>query len=141
MAHKIVKTALKKGSRSSILHVYLESDGESGELTDYELFAQQGDPDFPENNDFDPNRSPSDKMRIMRVWYASSWFDLELKFDALEKTTPWVLNRDGAGYFDFTYFGGLPDFSDAERFGKLLVSTSGFAETGARATLVIELKV
>jgi len=139
MSHTIVKTALKKGSRSTIMHVYLESDG-SEELDNYELIDQAGDPDFPELNDFDPVMSPKEKMKILRVWYASSWFDVELKFDALEKTTPWILNRDGPGYYDFTHFGGLHDFSSPERFGKLLISTAGFTEPGARATLVLELK-
>ena len=139
MSHKIVKTAIKKGSKGTIMHVYLESDGESGELDDYALLDQIGDPDFPETNDFVPSRDPADKLRIMRVWYSSSWFDLELKFDALEKTTPWVLNRDGGGFHDFSYFGGLKDLSDPERFGKLLITTSGFESPGARATLILDM--
>lgn len=141
MAHKIVKTALKRGSKGTLLHVYLESDGESGELEDFELIDQAGDPDFPELNVFEPARAASDKMRLWQVWYSSSWFDVELKFDALDKTTPWILTRDGPGHYCFEHFGGIVDFSDKERFGKLLLSTSGFGEAGARATLILDLRL
>jgi len=41
MANIITKTPLQDGSKQLILHVYLESDGVSGDLTNYVLVDPQ----------------------------------------------------------------------------------------------------
>ena len=131
MSHQIVKTAIVSGSKHYVYHVNIVGDGQSGELKDVVLLDQY--------RDLDPPMAKTDKMRLSRVWYSSSWFDVELKFNALDKVTPWILVRDGDGFYDFTPFGGLKDWSEFEKFGQLLVSTTGLAQTTGRCTMVIDI--
>ena len=144
MANRILKTALLNGSKFLALHVYLESDGNEGELTNYVLV----DPivDYPEL--YSGVLTYKDiKPIVSQVWYSFSWFDALLSFDDLIPAPSWNLTRDTSNYVDFRYFGGISDrYVDpktklgSDRTGKVLITTNGFAPLGSIGTMVIELR-
>ena len=138
MANRILKTVLANGSKSIIVHVYMESDGNEGELTNYVLI----DPivDFPEA---DKNIRPV----VTQIWHSFSWFDALLSFDDLVPAPSWNLARDGIGYTDLRYFGGIKDrFTEpntkasSDRTGKILLTTVDFAPQGSTGTMIIEIR-
>ena len=139
MANKIIKTILQNGSKSLIMHIYLESDGNEGELVNYPIVDP--DVDYPEDMG---SRNPRPVVR--QVWHSFGWFDGLLSFDDLVPAPSWLLHRDSASYTDLRYFGGLkeryeaPDDKDSsDRTGKVLLSTSDFAPLGSIGTIVLEI--
>ena len=139
MANRVIKTVLQNGSKSFILHVYLESDGNEGELVNYPLI----DPtvDYPE---LDNSRHIRPVVR--QIWHSFSWFDGLLAFDDLVPAPSWNLARDGDNYTDLRYFGGLKDrYIDpkdqkaSDRTGRVLLTTNDFAPQGSIGTIILEL--
>lgn len=131
MAHIVTPTLLLDSPKSTIVHVYIESDGVSGDLSSFVLLDPKVDfVDSPQII----------QMSIRQIWYSLAWFDGFLSFDDLTPYPSWVLNRDANGYFDFRYFGGIKDRSSIDTTGKLLLSTNGLTSLGNRGTLVIELQ-
>ena len=139
MANNIIKTIVANGSKSIILHIYMESDGNEGELVNYPLFDPMDDlPEFTINK--------FGRITVRQVWYSLSWFDGLLTFDDLIPAPSWNLVRDGPGYFDFRYFGGIKerytspqDMDSSDRTGKVLITTTDFAPLGSVGTMVLEL--
>ena len=133
MANRILKTTLLNGSNSFILHAYLESDGNEGELTNYVLI---------DKDELGKDVRPT----VVQIWHSFSWFDAFLSFDDLVPVPSWNLLRD-INYNDLRYFGGIKErFTDpkdkksSDRTGQLLISTRDFAPLGSIGTLVLELK-
>jgi len=140
MANRIIKTVIANGSKSIIIHVYMESDGNEGELDNYVLIDPETD--YPEGV------SGKDVRPIVnQVWHSFSWFDALLSFDDLVPAPSWNLARDGDQYTDLRYFGGLKDRyvipkdkESSDRTGKVLITTTDFAPLGSIGTMIIELK-
>ena len=131
MSNRVVKTLLLDSSKSALLHVYLESDGVEGELSNFVLL----DP----KSDF-ANSPLKVQMAVTQVWYSFPWFDALLTFDDLVPYPSWQLTRDAIGYHDFRYFGGIQDRSSIDTTGKLLLSTNGFTALGNVGTMVVEVR-
>jgi len=141
--HKIIKTVLQNGSRSIILHVYMESDGVGKELENYVLID-------PETFYTEIGSEFSKKLvrpTLTQAWYSFSWFDTLVSFDDLVPTPSWMLARDGANHVDFRCFGGIKDryafpkdASSSDRTGRILLSTTNFAPYGSKGTLILELR-
>jgi len=132
MANVVVKQVLSEGTKI-ILYVYLESDGVEGEFTNYVLL----DPAV----DFDPPiMAGARQLTVLQAWSSLSWFDATLSFDDLVPYPNWTFVRDGDGYTDFRYFGGLKDRAGIDHTSKLLLSTNGFAPLGSKGNLIIELR-
>lgn len=130
------------------MHIYLESDGNEGELVNYPIV----DPavDYPDDLG---SRNPRPVVR--QVWHSFAWFDGLLSFDDLVPAPSWMLQRDSASYSDFRYFGGIkeryPEIGDdgndvdtkdkasSDRTGKVLLSTKDFAPAGSTGTLLLEI--
>ena len=134
MTTNVTKTIVNEGPTKLIVHVLIESDGTDGEITNLNIL----DPDA----DFTPSMSKDTQLTVMQVWYDKIWFDVLLRFNALNPLTVWAFSRDsGAGYLDFRYFGGLKDRSATDHDGKVLISTSGLTDaTSSVGTMVIEFK-
>ena len=139
MANKIIKTILQNGSKSLIMHIYLESDGNEGELVNYPIVDPEVD--YPEDLG---SRNPRPVVR--QIWSSLAWFDGLLSFDDLVPAPSWLIQRDGPQYTDLRYFGGLkeryenPDDKDSsDRTGKVLLSTTDFAPLGSTGTIVLEI--
>ena len=139
MANTILKTVLQNGSKSLILHLYLESDGNEGELTNYVIFDPRTDLD-----EGAATRHPRPVVR--QIWHSFAWFDGLLAFDDLVPAPSWLLQRDSASYTDLRYFGGIKeryidpkDKDSSDRTGKVLLTTTDFAPLGSMGTLVLEI--
>lgn len=133
MANTVAVTKLVEGPRSAYFHVYLKSDGGSGDLDGYTLL----DPAV----DFDPAQGGGGmRMSLRKVWYSFAGFDLLFKFDATTDFPIWVLSADAGAYEHcFDEFGGFQDRSGIDASGKLLISTSGFTTTADQGSMVIKV--
>lgn len=142
MSNTIIKTVLNSGSKSILLHVYMESDGSEGELKDYPLI---------DRTIYDPSSKsyiqPNMKLTVSQIWNSFSWFDALLSFGNLVPAPSWLLARDSNNYIDFRHFGGIADrlidpntSESTERTGKILISTNGFAPLGSMGTMILEIK-
>lgn len=134
MTTNVTPTIINEGPTKLIVQLLIESDGTSGELTDYSIL----DPTV----DFTPNLSADTQLTITQMWYNCVWFDVAIQFNALNPQTVWTISRDpGDSYMDFRYFGGLKDRSITDHDGKVLISTSGLADVSKSVgTIVIEFK-
>ena len=139
MANTILKTILQNGSKSLVMQIYLESDGNEGELVNYPIVDP--DVDYPEDLG---SRNPRPVVR--QIWSSLAWFDVLLSFDNLVPAPSWLIQRDGPQYTDLRFFGGLkeryeePDNKDSsDRTGKVLLTTTDFAPEGSRGTLILEI--
>ena len=139
----VTRTLLNNGSKTMLLHVYLESKGFEGELDKFVL----ADPELYDSV-FTPRIiQPNMKLTLLQVWYSFNWFDGLISFDDVSPVPCWSLPRDASNYADFRYFGGLahrlpePQTSTStDRTGKILLSTNGFAPLGSIGTMVLEIK-
>jgi hypothetical protein len=128
MANLVTITPLLSGQRKVILHVYIKSDGESGDLVDYEIAD-------PANYNF------KGKFFTMEsVESALSGFSVSLKFGYLQSGTPvWVIPEFQSCY-DLRPYGGLLDRSNVlDGTGKVLLSTSGLSR-GDEGTFILVLR-
>ncbi len=143
MANQINKTVMQNGVKSFLVHFSFESDGQEGELSQYVLVDPVNDYEFMNVG----KERTLVRPVISQVWYSQAWYDSVLYFDSLVPIHSWTLSRDGAGYYDFRYFGGISDrytppqdqFS-SDRTGKILISTNGFAPLGSMGALVLEIR-
>ena len=143
MANQVIKTTLGNSNGKITLHIYLESDGNTGELVNCVLI----DPTvfYPELTTAQDQRA--NRHILTQVWHSFSWFDALLSFDDLIPTPSWLLARDGENYTDFRYFGGISDRyveprdkTSTDRQGRILISTKDFAPLGSIGTMVLEFK-
>lgn len=134
MTTNVTKTILNEGPTKLVVHLLIESDGTDGELVNYSVL----DP----TEDFTPNLKSDTQLTVTQTWYNNTWFDVLLRFNALNPVTVWAFSRDpGDSYMDFRYFGGLKDRSGTDHDGKVLISTSGLSDaTSSVGTMVIEFK-
>jgi hypothetical protein len=134
MANMVSITKLLDGPRSAVFHVFIQSDGASGDLTDQVLI----DP----ATSFDPAQAPVPGITIEELWYDLSGFAAVLEFDYLLQDTPvWVLSEGHGDHMDFMCFGGLKDRSPAlDGTGKLTITTNGLNTAGDRGSLVIKVR-
>ena len=130
MANLVTVTTIIDGPRTTILHVYVKSDGESGDLTDYEIV----DPE-----DVQQVRNWDGFFSLESVQSALSGFSASLKFEyLLNGNLIWTV-PEYQGYFDFCTMGGLKDRSDPlDGTGKVLLSTQGLSE-GDEGSFIITL--
>jgi hypothetical protein len=141
MSNRVLRTVLNKGSKTILLHVYLESDGVEGELVSYPLVdSTVYDPVL------DTFAQSNVKLTVKQIWHSFSWFDALLSFDNTTPTPSWVLTRDAHNHIDFRHFGGIADRLidpntnvSTDRTGKILLTTNGFAPAGSVGTLILEL--
>ena len=134
MANSVLITKLLDGPRSAIFHIFIESDGASGDMTDQVLI----DP----TTSFDPALDSTPTITIDSLWYDLSGFDAKLEFDYLLSDTPvWTLSAGNGVHMDFNCFGGLKDRSNAlDGTGKLTITTNGLSALGDNGTLIIKVR-
>ena len=143
MSHNISRTIMNNGSKTMLLHVYLESDGTEGELVNHPLV----DPTHYDSVFTDQIIRPDMKLTLTQLWYSFSWFDAILLFDDLVPYPSWVCSRDAHNHIDFRHFGGIsnrlvdPNTSKStDRTGKILITTNGFEPIGSKGTMILEIR-
>lgn len=143
MSNHVTRTILNNGSKTLLLHVYLESNGSDGELSNYVI----ADPELYDSVFTDKIIQPNMKLTLTQAWYSFNWFDSVISFDDLNPVPCWLFPQASHNYIDFRYFGGLanrlinPDTATStDRTGKILLSTNGFAPAGSVGTMVLEIR-
>lgn len=134
MANTVSITKLLDGPRSAIFHIFIKSDGVSGDMTDEVLI----DP----ATSFDPALRAKPTLTIDQLWYDLSGFDARLEFDYLvDDTAAWTMSGGNGIHMDFGCFGGLKDRSNVlDGTGKLMITTNGLAAAGDCGTIVIKVR-
>ena len=130
MANTTVITPIMNGPKHLILHVYVRSDGLSGEIKNLVV----ADP-----KDYG-RKGPS--FAIDNITWGFNGFTGRLKFDYLaEGTLVWILPNSADGDVDFREYGDLADRSPVlDASGKVLFSTLGFGDLGDEGSLIIKLR-
>ena len=133
MTTNVTPTIINEGPSKLVVHFLIESDGTDGEINNLSVLDPQ--------TNFTPNLDVNTQLTITQIWYSNIWFDVIVKFNAIQPTTSFALVRDASTYHDFRYFGGLKDRSGFDHDGKVLFSTNGLADnTYSVGTIVIEFK-
>ena len=130
MPNTVIKTKLLDGPRQVIYHIYIKSDGKSGEVINYPVI------DPAEYN----LKGPS--FAIESVTWGFNGFTGKFKFDYLaDGTLVWVLPSSAANHVDFEPYGALTDRSSKlDGSGKILFSTIGMGDWGDEGSFVIKIR-
>jgi hypothetical protein len=133
MANSVSITKILDGQRSAVFHVFIKSDGASGDLSDEVLI----DPAV----DFDPSPGGRPSITIDSLWYDLAGFDGYLEFDyLLSDTAVWSLSGGNGIRMDFCEFGGLKDRSNSlDGTGKLMLTTRGLS-AGDTGTIILKVR-
>ena len=132
MAHTVKITNILPGNHRSQYHIFLKSDGASGELTDQVLIDPVTDLGIP----------ASSKIVIERITYNLAGFDARLEFDngLVDDNMIWVLPESGDNDLDFNSWGGLKDFPGLDGSGAIQITTNGFGDAGDQGSLLIMVR-
>lgn len=134
MANTVSITKILDGVRSAVFHIYIKSDGATGDMTDQVII----DP----STDLVPALGAIPSLSIEQIWYDLSGFDARLEFDYLiEDTAVWTLSGGNGVHMDFSHFGGLKDRSNVlDGTGKLMITTNGLTAAGDNGTIIIKVR-
>lgn len=128
MANTVTIRKIVDGVRNAVLHVYVASDGVTGELADQvvvDASALSGAPT---------------KLTIEELQWAFTGFSGTLEFDATTDSPAAALFDGQSGVLDFCSFGGIPDPLAAGTTGDILLSTTGFSAAGDAGILIIKVR-
>tara|TARA_R100001015_G_C4624626_1_gene182842 strand:- start:1783 stop:2181 length:399 start_codon:yes stop_codon:yes gene_type:complete len=130
MADTVASTTIQDGVRTSVLRFTNVSDG-TGESevvkVDASALAAM------------TSGSKSTNIKIMRCWWSISGMDVDMLFDASTNILALSLTSDGAGYLDFTSFGGLPNTAGSGKTGDILFTTRNHT-SGDTYTIILEVQ-
>ena len=109
MANIINRLKIMDGDSHVTLHLYLQSDGASGELTNYVLLDPAADlvPVMPRQQD----------LLLKQVWYEIAGFTATLSFNSLAPWPAWTLAGGASLHHDWRFFGGIKDNSSMPLLG------------------------
>jgi hypothetical protein len=132
MAHDVVVTNILPGDHRSQYHIFLRSDGASGELVDQVLIDPVNDLGIP----------ASSKIVIEEITYNFSGFDARIEFDngLVNDNMIWVLPASGDNHIDFNPWGGLKDFPGLDGSGAIQITTNGFGDAGDQGSLLVMVR-
>ena len=130
MANRIEVKKLLDGPRNLCYHVYLQSDGASGDIDSYAIID-------PANETMEG----SAKFTVDDITYSLNGFAVRIHFEYLiDDTLAWVLTPNNT-YVDFKKYGGLADRSDQnDATGRILLSTIGLVDLGDEGSLIIKVR-
>ena len=103
MTHSISNTKIAEGPNHAVFHVVLQSDGSSGELTNYVIVNPV--------TDLTPTLNGKPTLTIMEIWYEMLDFHLLFSFNSLTPTPVWPLSDSASNHICFDKVGGLKDRS------------------------------
>ena len=157
MANLVSRIKLMDGPSHVTIQVFMQSDGFSGELTNFVLLDPDGDISPPM-----PNRQA---FTIKQIWYEMVGCSVTLAFNSLNPYPVWNLAPGSSNQHDWRFFGGLRDYSGMPLFpskyspahmtgiqqygspdpgtgginsdGKLLMTTTGFTDASDTAAFVL----
>ena len=132
MAHTVTITKILPGNHRSQFHIFIKSDGSSGELSNQVLV----DPVI------DLGLKASARPAIELITYNFAGFDARVEFDSglVDDTMIWVLPENGDNYIDFNPWGGLKDQSGPDGTGKIQLTTTGFGDAGDQGSILLMVR-
>ena len=129
MADLVASTVMQDGARTAVLRFTNVSDG-SGESAvvkvDASALAAM------------TNGEKSTNIKIMKCWWSVSGMDVDLLWNADANVHAITLTSDGAGFLDFSSFGGLQNNAGAGKDGDILLTTRGHTNLDTY-TVVLEV--
>ena len=132
MANTVTITKILPGNHRSQFHIFLKSDGTSGELVDQVLVDPVADLGIPADS----------KIVIEMITYNFSGFDARLEFDngLVDDNMIWVLPAACDNHLDFKPWGGLKDFPGLDGSGAIQITTTGFASVGDEGSILLMVR-
>ena len=132
MANKVIVTKILEGHRHAQFHIYLESDGATGELEDHVVIDPVEDLGL----------ESSQRLAIESISYSLSGFTCRIEADTglVEGKMIWVMSDASSNDVDFNRWGGLYDRSVLDGTGKLQLTTFGFTDVGDQGTILVEVR-
>jgi len=132
MANTVQITKTLDGDRGIVFHVFIQSDGVTGDLSDVVLI----DP-----TTLVPPTDSSPSLTIEELWYDLSGFNAVLSFDDLVEGTPvWALSQGNHSHVELRTIGGLKDRSSQDGNGNLQITTYGLQSVGDAGVIVIKAR-
>ena len=143
MAHTITRVQIQDGPSDVVYRYFFQSDGSSGELTNYTLLNPDDLTNGQSTAPFVPAGPPAGRcFNIQQMWYNFSGFDGVISFRSASGNPVWLLTPSVDSYFDFRPMGGIPDNtpnSDVPE-GDIQISTNGFSSVGSVGCLVLKVR-
>lgn len=130
MADLVASTTIQDGQRLAVMRFTNVSDG-SGESAVVKVDASA--------LEAMANGNKSTNIKIMKCWWTISGMDVDLLWDASTNVHAISLTSDGAGYLDFSSFGGLPNTAGSGKTGDILITTRGHSNLDTY-TIILELQ-
>ena len=128
MANTVTIRKLLDGSKLAVFHIYLASDGSSGELSDQVLV------------DASTLSGAPTKLSICEIEYALTGFSGVLEFDATTDQPVLALVAETPVKHCYKDIGGIPDPSATGFTGDILLTTTGFSAAGDRGHITLVVK-
>jgi hypothetical protein len=156
--HTVNRIKIMDGPSHVTLHVFLQCDGQSGDLSNYVILDPATDlqPFMPQHQD----------LLVKQVWYELGGFSITFAFNSLTPQPFWTLTPGASLHHDWRFFGGLRDYSSTQMLqnkgqpnaspstlpvetlplygtsgidsdGKLMISTNGFFDASDSGTFVL----
>lgn len=131
MANTVNITKVIDGPRNVVIHVYIASDGASGDLVDQVLI----DPVV------DLNLKPTERMSVESITSSMSGFHARVEYDTglVEDKMVWVITEHDS-LASFQDIGGLKDRSGVDGTGKFQITTTGLTSVGDEGTFIFQVK-
>jgi len=132
MANTVKITNILPGVHRSQFHIFLKSDGASGDLVDQVLVDPVIDLGIP----------ASSKIVIEMITYNFSGFDARLEFDngLVDDNMIWVLPSECDNHLDFNPWGGLKNFPGLDGSGAIQITTTGFTSVGDEGSILLMVR-
>lgn len=131
MANTVNVNIIENGDRNVLLHVYLKSDGVTGDLVNHVLV----------NPMVSLGMGRTDRLRLARIEYNYSGFDAVLSFGSGTSTPnyKWVCTEGANAPVDFMQWGLIFDNSGLDGTENLQISTTGFMNSNDQGSMMIRL--
>jgi len=131
VANTVTVNVKENGPRNVQIHVFLQSDGVTGDLAGQVLL----DPVV------DLGMEPGQRLMLSRVDYNLAGFDAVLEFGSggVTPNFKWVLVEGANNPQDFVKWGHIQDNSGMDGTGKLQLTTYGFTSTSDVGSMLVWL--
>jgi hypothetical protein len=129
MAHTITNRLRNESDATWTIHVFLRSDGVTGELTDQRLLS---------STELTPSLPAGAVLSVQEIWYSLTNFTVQVGWKTSGATLGAITLTSGSdNHMDFTRFAGVMDMSAGTSSGQLVISTVGFTTTAAFGHIII----
>ena len=139
MANTVNITVIENGERNALVHVYLRSDGQTGELSSVTLIDPYALPASGTPGALGMTRGA--RLRLGRIEYNYSGFDAVLSFGSgtIPPNYKWVMTEGANCPVDFSRWSWVFDNSGLDGNEKVQISTTGFTNSNDQGSMLIQV--